>query len=144
MSDPVPPFATPDVAAVFDSYPAEVRGALLALRRLVFDTAQDTPEAGRIEETLKWGQPAYLTPDTKSGSTLRLGLPKAGGVAVFTHCQTSLMSDFRVVAGTEFTFDGNRALHLDPSQPLPEDALRVLIKAALTYHLRKSGTRRRA
>lgn len=132
---PDPDFATPSVAAAFAAMPDDLRPAALSLRRLILDTAADTPQAGRIEESLRWGQPAYLTPETKSGSTLRIGLPKSGGVAIYTHCQTSLMSDFRHAYGEDFAYEGNRAIHLDPDEPLPEMPLRALIRAALTYHL---------
>ncbi|MEP4196625.1 MAG: DUF1801 domain-containing protein [Aliishimia sp.] len=137
MTQPEPPFANRAVAAAFDTFAEQDRSALLAIRRLIFETAAEVPEVGPLDETLKWGQPSYLTAKTKSGSTIRIGTPKTGGVALFTHCQTSLMSDFRDVVGDGFTFDGNRALHLDPSHLLPEDALRLLIRSALTYHLNK-------
>ena len=43
-----------------------------ALRALIFGVARKLPEADRVEECLKWGQPAYLTAETGAGSTLRL------------------------------------------------------------------------
>jgi len=48
-------FANPAVAAVFAAYPARVRAKLLALRRLILETAAKTPGVGALEETLKWG-----------------------------------------------------------------------------------------
>jgi hypothetical protein len=61
------------VEAVFDAYPRPVRAKLLALRRLILDTAKRTEGVGRLQETLKWGQPSYLTSETgsaaRSGST---------------------------------------------------------------------------
>ncbi|MGI9414318.1 MAG: hypothetical protein ACR2PM_11650 [Hyphomicrobiales bacterium] len=51
----------PDVRAVFDSYPKQTRDRLLALRGLILDTAARTEGVGALEETLKWGQPSYLT-----------------------------------------------------------------------------------
>lgn len=129
------PFASDTVADAFARFPDDLRPGLLALRTLIFDTATQTPEAGRIEEALRWGQPAYLTPETKSGTTLRLGLPKTGGFALYVHCQTSLLSDFRHVFGDGFAYEGNRALHFQPDTPLPEAPLRHLIRATLTYHL---------
>ncbi len=62
----------PAVEAAFGAYPAPVKAKLLALRRLIFDTAKRTKGVGALEETLKWGQPSYLTPETKSGSTIRI------------------------------------------------------------------------
>lgn len=53
------PFKNATVAAKFESYPPAVRRKLLALREAVFRTAASMPEIGEIEETLKWGEPAY-------------------------------------------------------------------------------------
>ena len=43
------------------------------------------------------GQPSYLTPETKSGSTIRIDQVKAaaGQYAVYFHCQTDLVETFR-------------------------------------------------
>ncbi|MEP5170560.1 MAG: DUF1801 domain-containing protein [Shimia thalassica] len=130
------PFADPDVKAAFDRFSAPERGGLMALREMIFETAIETPEAGTIEETLKWGQPSYLTPVTKSGSTVRLGVPKTGGLAMYTHCQTTLISDFKTLFPVDFTFDGNRGVVFESGQTTFDDRLRLLIKSALTYHLK--------
>lgn len=131
---PAPSFDDPAVAARFAAFPARERAGMLALRDLIFDVAQDTDGVGAVQETLKWGQPAYLTPHSKSGTTLRLGLPKQGGIAIYAHCQTTVISDFRALFPDTFSFEGNRAVHLDTDAPLPVDPLRLLIRAALTYH----------
>lgn len=60
------------VDAVFKAYPQPAKTRLLALRRLILATAKATRGVGRIEEALKWGQPSYLTTETKSGSTVRI------------------------------------------------------------------------
>ena len=52
----------PAVDAVFAAYPEPLKAKLLALRRLIFDTAKTTKGVGALQETLKWGQPSYLTP----------------------------------------------------------------------------------
>src|SRR5258708_18903379 len=85
------------VDTVFSAYPKPIRAKLLALRRLIFDTAKVTKGVGALEETLKWGQPSYLTPETKSGSTIRIDRVKseADGYAVYFHCQTPLHETFR-------------------------------------------------
>ncbi len=139
MKHAVPPIENPDVAAAFDAVPESVRGGLFDLRRLIFEVAAETPGVGRIEETLKWGQPAYLTPETKSGSTIRLGLPKEGGFAIYAHCQTTVISGFREMFAEDFTFDGNRAV-LFGSEEVPDlERLRPLVLRALTYHLKRLG-----
>ncbi len=131
-----PPFQDPAVEAAFAAFPAPVRGSLLSLRGLIFSTAAEHPKVGRLQETLKWGQPAYLTPETRSGSTIRLGVPKDGGFALYAHCQTTLISDFRSLFPDDFAFDGNRAVLFKDGDPLPAAPLRLLIASALTYHLK--------
>jgi Domain of unknown function (DU1801) len=86
----------PAVDGVFDAYPKPVKAKLLALRRLILDTAKATQGVGELEETLKWGQPSYLTTESKSGSTVRIDQVKAeaGQIAVYFHCQTNLVETF--------------------------------------------------
>lgn len=136
MADAPPPFRDPEVARAFAAFPEDARAPLLTLRALIFQVAAETPAAGRIEETLRWGQPAYLTPETRSGTTLRLGVPKSGGYAIYTHCRTSLISEFRALFPDDVTYEGNRALHMPVTAAPPMDMLRLLIGAALTYHRR--------
>jgi len=83
-----PPGAAVDAA--FDACSKPIKTKLLALRRLILDTAKTTKGVGRIEEALKWGQPSYLTPETGSGSTIRIDRVKSADnqVAMFFHCQT--------------------------------------------------------
>ncbi|MCA0871544.1 DUF1801 domain-containing protein [Seohaeicola saemankumensis] len=131
-----PQFADRAVADAFAAFPNPARAGVLRLRALIFEVAAGTPGVGRVQETLKWGQPAYLTPDTKAGSTLRLGRPKTGGYAIYAHCRTSLISDFRGLF-PQFTYDGNRAvLFRDQDRP-PEEQIALLIGAALTYHRKR-------
>lgn len=131
-----PPFQSAEVEQVFARFPDAERAGLLALRRLIFEVAAEIPDVGRLEEALRWGQPAYLTPDTKSGSTIRLGLPKTGGHALYVHCQTTILPDFRSLFPDAFDYEGNRAVLFRPGQSPDDDKLRLLIAAALTYHLR--------
>ena len=129
-----PAFADSAVAEQFAALPEHEREKMLALRQLIFEIAAETPGVGRLQETLKWGQPAYLTQETRSGSTIRLGKPKEGGIAIYTHCQTTLMRDFQSIFPDEFTYEGNRAIHFYEDEPLQLDTLRLLIRNALTYH----------
>ena len=112
---------------------------MLALRRLIFETARTTKGVGALQETLKWGQPSYLTPQTNSGSTIRIDRVKsaAGQYAVYFHCQTNLVETFRELYPTELRFAGNRSILLDVKDELPRAALRHCVALALTYHLNK-------
>ena len=131
----------PAVDAVFNSYPKAVKAKLLALRRLILDTARATEGVGAIEETLKWGQPSYLTTATKSGSTVRIDHVKAvpHQIAIYLHCQTDLVATFRELY-PELNYGGNRSILLNADDKLPEPELRHCVGLALTYHLRKRKT----
>jgi hypothetical protein len=61
-------FGSAKVEAVFAAYPDNVRTKLPRRRELIFETAAATDGAGELEETLKWGQPSYLTTASKSGT----------------------------------------------------------------------------
>jgi hypothetical protein len=135
----------PAVDEVFRAYPKPLKAKLLALRRLIFDTAKTTKGVGPLQETLKWGQPSYLTTETKSGSTIRIGHVKsvADQYAVYFHCQTDLVETFRELYPTQLRYGGNRSILLNAAEKLPEPELRHCVALALTYHLRKrtSGNR---
>jgi hypothetical protein len=132
LSDPV-------VEEVFSAYPKPLKAKLLALRRLIFDTARTTKGVGALQETLKWGQPSYLTTETKSGSTIRIDQVKATAnqCAIYFHCQTDLVETFRELYPTQLSYGGNRSILLNAAGDLPEPELRHCVALALTYHLRK-------
>lgn len=119
-----------------------MRRKLLALRKLIFETAAATEGVGKLDETLKWGEPAYVTAESKSGSTIRIDWKKAqpSRYAMYFHCQTNLIETFRTLFPTEFEFEGNRAIVFDESGNVPIDALSFCIAAALTYHRNKPRT----
>jgi Domain of unknown function (DU1801) len=134
----------PAVDAVFGAYPKPLKARLLALRRLILDTAAATKGVGALQETLRWGQPSYLTATTKSGSTIRIDRVKASvnQYAVYFHCQTDLVATFRELYPKELTTAGNRAIIFSADDDIPEAALRHCLGLALTYHLRKRKTQR--
>jgi len=131
---------TSSVAATFAAYPARIRRKLGTIRSLILSTAKETDGVGAIEETLKWGEPAYLTSESGSGSTIRLGWKEArpDEYAVYFNCNTHLVSTFRALFADELRFEGKRAIVFDAADDVPIEALRVCIDAALTYHKRKS------
>jgi len=134
------------IEAIFAAYPKPVRTKLLALRRLIFDTAKTTGGVGPLEEALKWGQPSYLTSKTRSGSTIRIDQVKsvANQYAVYFHCQTDLVATFRELYPREFRYGGNRSILFSTDDVIDEPALRHCLALALTYHLnRREGLRRR-
>lgn len=102
---------------------------------MVFDTATDDLRIGPVMEALRWGQPAYLTPVSKSGTILRLGVVKTGEMALFVHCHTRPIPDCKAAFPGRDRIEGTRAVLFDASVAI--DAMRHgwLIHRALTYHL---------
>jgi uncharacterized protein DUF1801 len=133
----------PDVARVFRTYPAPMRRRLLRLRQLIFDTAARLG-IGRVEETLRWGEAAYVT-TTGSGSTIRINRRRKHPTeyAMYFHCRTSLVDTFRTAFPDTFTFEGNRAIVFDQGERVPVRELAVCIETALTYHRKTSRGRAR-
>ncbi|MGC2781665.1 MAG: DUF1801 domain-containing protein [Bradyrhizobium sp.] len=140
---PALPAAPAAVAAIFATYPQPLCKRLEALRRLILDTARTTTGVGALQETLKWGQPSYLTAESGSGSTIRIDRIRSepDRYALYVHCQTDLIATFRELY-PELTYGGNRCIVLDASADLPEEALRHCIALALTYHRTRRRTRR--
>lgn len=130
-----PPAMPEPVRAVFDRFPEPARATLLAVRRLIFETAT-LHDAGPLTETLKWGEPAYLTEVTRSGSTVRLGVPRGAPAhcAVYVNCRTALVDTFRSMVPDEMAFVGNRAILLPEAGPVPEAPLVACLAVALTWH----------
>ncbi len=126
------------VSAVFNAYPNEARAGLEILRDLIFDRATELPSIGRVTEDLRWGQPAYLTPDTGAACSLRIGTVRGGDFALFVHCQTPLIQNFVRELGVGHRVQGSRAVLFKTAQEIAAPALSILIGQALTYHLAKN------
>lgn len=131
------PILPPDVKDAFAAFPAPARDALLRVRKLVFEAAIQH-DVGALTETLKWGEPAYLTAP-RIGSTIRLGWKKKqpDQGAIFLNCQTTLIGDFRVAFSDTLTFQGNRAILLKLDDLPPDAVISMCLGAALTYHRAK-------
>jgi Domain of unknown function (DU1801) len=125
-------------------YSAAVQMRLKELRQLVLSIAAHTSGVGKIEETLKWNQPSFLTPETKSGSTIRIdGLrDDPNKYAMYFHCQSGLIDLFKERYGKALIYQGNRALIFDVKDKLPQEIVGHCISLALTHHLRKVREKR--
>lgn len=117
--------------------PEQLAERLVQLRQLILQAASEDPAIGPLEETTKWGEPAFLTSATGSGTTLRINPHKKSPekYALYVHCQTDLVERYRQLYDDELTFDGNRAVVFDSKEELPVDAVKHCIAMALTYHL---------
>ena len=124
----------PKVELVFANYPDFVRNNLLTLRELIIETAKEIEEITYLEETLKWGEPSYLT---KKGSTIRIDWkPKnPNQYAMYFKCTSRLITTFKLVFKNQFNFEGKRAIVFKmDSDIFYKKELKSCIKAALTYH----------
>jgi len=127
------------VAEMFDSYPLPIRQRLLELRDIILEVAANTPAVGPLEETLKWREPAYLTSQSGSGSTIRIAPVRktSDKFAIYFNCKTSLLDTFIELYPKSFQFEGNRALVFNQQDKLPKEPLEHCIALALTYHHRR-------
>lgn len=140
---PIAPKLPNNIAAAFAAFPKPAQSKLLQLRSLIYQTAAGNSAIGHLEETLKWGQPAYLPKKARVGTTIRLGWSEKtpANIMMFVHCQTTLVDTYRTILGSDpsdnLSFEGNRALVMQHKGTLPKEVLSLCIDAALTYHLNK-------
>ncbi len=123
----------PQVEAVFANYPDFVRDKMQFLRKLVIETAEETEGVTDLEETLKWGEPSFVT---KNGSTLRMDWKEKAPdqYAMYFQCTSRLVDTFRLVFDHKFKYEGKRAIVFQLNQKVPELELKECIKASLRYH----------
>ena len=110
---------------------------MLALRDLIFTTAQKASVGNDLTETLKWGEPSYLC---KTGSTVRIHWKQSDPeyYRIFFHCQTTLVSTFRELYPHSFDYEGNRAIRLELKQEPDLGKLEHCIELSLRYHTLKN------
>ncbi|WP_322631691.1 DUF1801 domain-containing protein [Pasteurella atlantica] len=123
----------PEFETKLESYPDFVRDKMKDLRELVIETAEEVPEITDLEETLKWGEPSFLT---KTGSTLRMDWKKKtpNQYQMYFKCTSRLVETFKLVFGKLFEYENNRAIIFQLDQEIPVVQLKKCIKATLMYH----------
>jgi hypothetical protein len=133
------PFTSEKVKTKFDNYPEHIKPKMLFLRELIFKIAASIKEVGKIEEVTKWGEPSYVTAETKSGSTIRIDWKKKTphNYYLYVNCNTTLINTFKQRYGNIFKYDSNRSLIFHEKEQLPIDELSDCIATALTYQLSK-------
>lgn len=123
----------PKVSEVLDRYPKKIQSKLGQLRKLILDTASEIDGLNVLEETLKWGEPSYLT---KHGSTIRIDWKEKNPAqyAMYFKCTSRLVPTFREIYKDQFQFEGNRAIVFNFQDHIPKKELKHCIALALTYH----------
>ncbi len=130
-------FEQAEVAAAFEAFDPGPRRRLLELRALIFNVAEHE-DVGPLRETLKWGEPAYLT-RPRRGTTIRLGSKAPDHAAMYVHCQSDVIPQL-APRHPQLDWVGTRELSLPVAGRLPEVAVREFIALALTYHRRRRAT----
>lgn len=130
-----------DVLSVIEGYPDKIRDRLLEIRELVHQVANEREEIGPLTETLKWSQPSFLTEASGSGTTVRMDKHTDNEIAIFFHCQTTLVETFRDLL-PELKYSKNRAIIFNANEPLPVGEIKMCLEMALTYKLDKRAARR--
>ena len=94
----------PQVELKFQAYPKEIGIKLMYLRGLIIKTATENPTIFELEETLKWGEPSYLT---KKGSTIRIDwkAKTPNQYAMYFKCTSKLVPTFKEVYGDIFRYE---------------------------------------
>ncbi len=125
--------SNPKVKDVFNNYPKSVQRQLLHLRELIISAASEIDGLENLEETLKWGEPSYLT---KHGSTVRMDWKQKSPdrFAIYFKCTSSLVPTFKTIYKNKFEFEGNRAIVFKLRDKVPDTELKHCISMALTYH----------
>lgn len=115
------------------NYPDFVRDKMQFLREVVIETAEEIPEINHLEETLKWGEPSFVT---KTGSTLRMDWKKKtpDQYQMYFKCTSRLVETFKLIFRDFFEYEKNRAIIFQLDQEIPLTELKQCIKATLMYH----------
>ena len=127
------PFSERRVEEVFHSYPQNIRPRMLAIRDLVFTTAQKMGLEKDLVESLKWGEPSY---SCSKGATVRMDWKEkdSENYRIFFNCQTILVETFRELYPHDFHYEGNRAIRVPMASEPDLEKLAHCIELSLQYH----------
>ncbi|MCW7457556.1 hypothetical protein ND856_02630 [Leptospira bandrabouensis] len=133
------PLPSEEITSYYFNLTPAMLEKFMEIRNWIYELSFADEKIGEIEECLKWGEPSFLTPKTKSGSTIRMAKVNDSEFALYFNCKTSIAKEISIEF-PEFNCDGKRALYLSASNKLPKTKLIVCLKKALLYHKRKSET----
>lgn len=127
-----------DILSQTESWPAPAQSHFVRLRSIVHDVATKA-EIGPLDESLKWGQPAWRPKRARTGSTLRVDWSPAtpDRLMAYVDCKTNLAAQMDTRFPGQFHNDGRRALGFSLRTALDEDAVWQLAHLTLTYHRAK-------
>ncbi len=133
----------PDVEWVYSQYPVDVRSKCIVIRSMIFEAAKKDPRIGPILETLRWGEPAYIPRQTKSGAMVRVHWKASvpDQIGLYFLCQTDLVRRFKSKFGSTLNIEGNRAIVLDRYDDLPSDKIVACVLDSFCYYLDPKETK---
>ncbi len=122
----------PQVKNILKNYPVAATKMLQELRQLIVKCAEENDMVERLTETVKWGEPSYLT---RYGSTIRMDWKAKNPDQCYLYfiCTTSLVETFKFIYGEELKYEDNRAIILEINEPIPVEPLKKCIDLALSY-----------
>jgi len=122
-----------EVTEKINQYPKDIQVKLEFLRNLILETASEIESINKIEETLKWGEPSFIT---KHGSTIRIDWKEKhpNQYAMYFHCKTKLIDTFKERYKNTFRFENNRSIVFNLNDNIPIEELKHCIELSLTYH----------
>ena len=123
------------VKTFYNSQPEWCRVPLLMLREWIFDAGRDNPTIGAISEEMAWGQPSYVTQETKTGTPLRLGKFDNENIGVYFQHHTRLAACYHAAYGDVVRVHDRGVMVLVPDIMAIETTIRHCITLGLTYHL---------
>ncbi|MGG5332532.1 DUF1801 domain-containing protein [Enterococcus sp. AZ163] len=115
----------------YPTYSEEMISKLEELQNLIWTIAKEQKKT--ISESSKWGQLSIVSED---GTPIRIAKFSDNEIALFVHCQTTLIETWKNLFPDRLSFSGNRAVIVSVDSPLPASELQVCIDMALNYHAR--------
>ncbi len=116
----------------FQSWPPHVAKRAHDIRGIFVRIAEEL-QISRLDESLKWGQPAWRP--AKGGTTLRMSWSSdcADEVGVFVDCKTDLCARMQYDFPDTFRYAPPRILFHVAEADLPSEALTQLARIAFCY-----------
>ncbi|MGL9727524.1 hypothetical protein IGI44_000868 [Enterococcus sp. DIV0756] len=121
-----------DIQTFYPTYSAQEKQKLIELQNLIHEIAGESDI--QLVESAKWGQLSFATPN---GTPIRIDRFSDTQVALFVHCQTHLIDDWKSLFSESLSFSKNRAILFQLDESLPEEPLKICIDQAFHYHVKK-------
>ncbi|TGL86948.1 hypothetical protein EHQ68_15335 [Leptospira congkakensis] len=128
-------FPSEEISSYYFNLTPVMFDKFMEIRTWIYELSESDERIGEIEECLKWAEPSFLTPKTKSGSTIRIAKVNEVEFALYFNCKTTIAKEI-AIEFPEWNCDGRRALYFKANQKLSKAKLIVCLKKALLYHKR--------